>query len=250
MKYLCEASSLEGFVQQIACNYLPHGYWFFVTGHVPDRKRARYVDEKLVAKYGIDVSRATRSRRKLAGNANLHYIRHERLFVLLATHGKHLFFDEEHACIRDVREAPIQYGGYSISYRRGGRTRDGKPDPKWHSHIEIARAPYKDLEGYYLDMARHRNADWLAQEFYQFPFEPYAPIRRQMLVLLRKVNRVRKRAGYTMLPPDVLPMRRRVVKPFGASRTGTGSTQAECAVAKRRSHEAIACRGTRPRQMA
>ena len=54
----------------------------------------------------------------------------------------------------------------------------------------------------------------MAREFYQFPFEPYAPIRRQLLKLLRKVNRVRKRAGYAILPPEVLPMRRRVVKPF------------------------------------
>ena len=214
MKYLCETSSLEGFVQQIACNYLPHGYWFYVTGQVPEGKTARLVDEKLVAKYGIDVSRATRSRRKLAGNANLHYIRHERLFVLLATHGKHPFFDEEQACIRDIREIPIQYGGYSISYRRGGRLRDGRPDPKWHSHVEIARGPHKDLEAYYVDMAKHRNAEWMAREFYQFPFEPYAPIRRQLLKLLRKVNRVRKRAGRTLLPPDILAMRRRVVKPF------------------------------------
>jgi len=215
MDYLCETSSLEGFVQQIACNYLPHGYWFYVTGRVPDGKPARLVDEKLVAKYGIDVSRATRSRRKLAGNANLHYIRHERLFVLLATRGKHSFFDEEQACLRDVRENPIQYGGYSMSYRRGGMTRDGKPDPKWHSHVEIARKPYNELTAYYLDMAQHRSGDWLAQELYQFPFEPYAPIRRQMLKILRKANRVRKRAGYTILPPDILPMRRRVVKPFG-----------------------------------
>jgi len=58
----------------------------------------------------------------------------------------------------------------------------------------------------------------MAREFYQFPFEPYAPIRRQLLKLLRKVNRVRKRAGYTLLPPEILPMRRRVVKPFRIAR--------------------------------
>ncbi len=55
----------------------------------------------------------------------------------------------------------------------------------------------------------------MAREFYQFPFEPYAPIRRQLLKLLRKVNRVRKRTGRTLLPSDILAMRRRVVKPFG-----------------------------------
>ena len=36
-----------------------------------------------------------------------------------------------------------------------------------------------------------------------------------MLNLLRAVNRVRKTAGYSLLPLEVLPLRRRVVKPFG-----------------------------------
>ena len=66
-----------------------------------------------------------------------------------------------------------------------------------------------------LDMARQRNSDWLAKKLYNFPYEPYAPIRRQMLRLLRKVNRARKRAGLPILPSDVLPLRRRVVRPFG-----------------------------------
>jgi hypothetical protein len=63
-------------------------------------------------------------------------------------------------------------------------------------------------------MAERRPADRLALEFYRFPFEPYAPVCRQMLRLLRKVNAVRKRAGHDELPYQVLPLRRRVVKPF------------------------------------
>ena len=42
-------------------------------------------------------------RRKRAGTANLRSLRHERFFVLIATHGTHRFFDEER--IRDIREA-------------------------------------------------------------------------------------------------------------------------------------------------
>jgi hypothetical protein len=64
-------------------------------------------------------------------------------------------------------------------------------------------------------MAVHRSAKSLAMEFYQLPFEPYAPIRRQMLNLLRAVNRKRKAAGFDLLPTEVLPLRRRIVKPFG-----------------------------------
>jgi hypothetical protein len=55
----------------------------------------------------------------------------------------------------------------------------------------------------------------LALEFYRLPFEPYAPIRRQMLRLLRDVNAARKTAGFRAIPLEVLPLRRRVVKPFG-----------------------------------
>src|SRR5947209_4462088 len=95
MQYRCEATSAEGFVQQIASCYLPHGYWFYVTGFVPEGKDPRRVDEKLLDKYGIARSRQSRARRKLAGFANLHYLRFERTFVLLATHGTHPFFEEE-----------------------------------------------------------------------------------------------------------------------------------------------------------
>jgi hypothetical protein len=28
------ATSISGFVQQLAVSYLPHGYWFYVTGLV------------------------------------------------------------------------------------------------------------------------------------------------------------------------------------------------------------------------
>ena len=61
----------------------------------------------------------------------------------------------------------------------------------------------------------------LALAFYDFPYEPYAPVRRQLLVLLREVNAVRRQAGYQVLPIDVLPLRRRIVKPFGEMPSGT-----------------------------
>jgi len=63
MEYRYEASSATGFVQQLACNYLPHGYWFYVTGRIPIPKDLRDVDQKLLAKYGIAISRPARARR-------------------------------------------------------------------------------------------------------------------------------------------------------------------------------------------
>ena len=214
MGYICETTSIEGLVQLLACNYLPHGYWFYVSGWVPDGKDPRQVDAKLIDKYGIDLSRAARSRRKQLGYANVQYLRHGRFFVLLATHGKHLFFEEEAASLRDIRRVPLRFAGYAISYRRGGRAADGKPDGKWHSHVEIDREWYKVLRAWFLDTAVRRSAEKVALDFYRFPFEPYAPVRRQLLGLLRRVNAARKRAAQPVLPYAVLPLRRRVVRPF------------------------------------
>jgi hypothetical protein len=55
--YRCETTSLVGFVQQVATGYLTHGYYFYVTGHIPDGKDPRAVDAKLVERYGIGVGR-------------------------------------------------------------------------------------------------------------------------------------------------------------------------------------------------
>lgn len=212
-------------MQQIACCYLRHGYWFYVNGTVPGAKDPRAVDEKLIAKYGIAVSEATRARRKRAGLANLQYLRHGRFFVLLATKGRHPFFEEEEARIRDFRLHPLRYSGYAISYRRGGRTRSGEVDPKRHAHVSIDRPVYLDLRARLLDLASHRRADELALAFYELPFERYAPVRRQLLLLLRRVNEVRKRAGFAPVSKDVLCLRRRVVRPFADGQASISTTE-------------------------
>jgi hypothetical protein len=214
MRYRAEVTSVEGFVQQIACCYLRHGYWFYVTGTIPDHKNPRAVDEKLIEKYGIAVSESTRARRKRARQANLQYLRHDRFFVLMATKGSHRFFQEEEARVQDIRRVPLRYGGYSMSYRRGGRTRSGELDTRWHAHVEIERNRYAELAAEFVSVATHRSVENLVLKLYQLPFEPYAPVRRQFLRILNVVNRQRKHAGYSSIPSGVLPLRRRVVKPF------------------------------------
>lgn len=214
MSYRAKATSVEGLVQQIACAYLRHGYWFYVAGTVPEGKDPSAVDVKLIQKYEIAVSESTRRRRKQAGLANLQYIRHGRFFVLLATKGKHRFFEEEQGRLRDIRVAPLRYAGYAISYKRGGRTRSGEVDLRWHAHVSIDRPAYLNLRADFLDLATRRKADALALSFYQLPFERYAPVRRQLLMLLRRVNEIRKRAGYSPVTKDVLCLRRRIVRPF------------------------------------
>jgi hypothetical protein len=219
MQYRYEATSVEGFIQQLASNYLPHGYWFYVAGWLPEGKDPEAVDRKLTEKYGICISRQARARRKVAGSANLHYMRYDRFFVLLATHGKHPFFAEEAANLRDIRKVPIKFAGHSISYKQGGFLRKEGSEPAafdhgWHSRVQIEREKYAELKAYFLDVAVKRSAEALGRDLYNLPFEPYAPVRQQLLNLLRLSNKVRHTAGLERLSIDVLRYQRRIVKPF------------------------------------
>lgn len=214
MKYRVEATSIQGFIQQIACSYLRHGYWFYVRGFIPLDKDPSIIDAKLLTKYKIDVSESTRARRKKSGRANLQLIRHQHVFVILATKGIHQFYEEEANAIQDIRRRPLQYAGYSVSYKPGGRKKDGSRDDKWHAHVAMTRDLYLNLKATFTERARVESVAKLALAFYELPIAPYAPVRRQLLTIHREVNRIRKLAGKQTVPIDVLPLRRRVVRPF------------------------------------
>lgn len=207
--YRCEALSVEGFVQQLAVAYVQHGHWFYVTGEIPDGKDPRGVDAKLVDRYGLNVSKWARARAKAAGRASVQYLRHGRFFILIATKGKHAFYERE-SNIRDIRRVPVRYAGYSVSYRRG-------VDRRWHASVRIAADEYLRLKAYSVGLAAHRSVEGLMQGLGRVPFEPYAPVRRQLLNVLRAVNRVRHMAGFEPVPVGAIRLRRKVVRPFDKS---------------------------------
>ena len=202
MKYRAEATSLPGFVQQIAVSYVANEYFFYVTGAVPEAKDPTLVDRKLIARYGVDVSKWTRARRKKTGEAGVQYIRFRRLFVMMATHGQHRFFEDEGGQVRDLRRVPLKVEGYSISYREG------------RVQVRIDRAEYKLLKAHFLRLALRRSAEELADEFLATPYVPYAPVRGQLLCVWRAVNRLRKVAGFEQLPRSCVPANRPILRPF------------------------------------
>jgi hypothetical protein len=168
--YRYEAETIEGFVQQVAVSYVSKGYWFYVSGIVPEGKDPRAVAEKLIGKYGIAVSKFVRARRKISGGANLQLILHGRIFLLLATQGEHRFFEEERTRIRDCREAPVKFASYAIGFR--GR----------HVQVRIERETERDLKAFFKERALW-SQERLEREFWRLPFEPYAPVRRQILIM-------------------------------------------------------------------
>lgn len=218
--YRCVTETIEGFVQQLACRYVAQGYYFYVLGSIPERKNPAAVDAKLVRGYGLEISKWARARGKKAGRASLQYLRFGHTFVLIATHGDHVFFRRETG-IKDIREAPIRFHGYSIGCGRG-------VDGKFHASVRIHQAKYRELKAYFLDRATRRTMEVLADEFRSLPFEPYARVRLQYLKLLKHTNAARRVAGLEPVLAKALRFRRRIVRPFGdgeLSRAAARSTE-------------------------
>jgi hypothetical protein len=204
--YRFEATSIPGFIQQLAVSYIGHGYWFYVTGRIPEGKDPAAVDRKLVQKYGLEISKWARARRKKAGLANVHYIRYGRFFVLLASKGEHEFFREEP--FKDIREDSIRFEGYSIGLKKG-------VDGRFHPSVRIHPEQYGELKAHFLEIATRRSAESLEKEFKRLPYQPYAPVCRQLLALVRGVNRAREMAGLQRIDRSCLRLWRKPVKPFG-----------------------------------
>jgi hypothetical protein len=204
--YRCEALSAEGFVQQLACNLVNHGYWFYTVGHIPSGKDPRAIDRKLIAGYGLELSKWQRARRKAKGEAKVSYLRHDTLFVLIATQGEHVFYRRE-GKVRDIRREPILFDGYSIGCGKGS-------DGRYHASVKIHADAFNERRAYLFGLALHRSADTLAREFEALRFTPYARVRRQLLRLLREVNDARRTAGFSPVPFSALQLRRVPVKVF------------------------------------
>ncbi|MEO1698749.1 MAG: hypothetical protein AAFU73_15745 [Planctomycetota bacterium] len=198
--YRCEAVTREGFVKQVAVQYLRHGYWFYVTGWVPEGKEPRAVDTKLMERYGINVPPWSRARRA-KGQAAVHYVRFERFFVLLACAGEHRFFELERASIKDMRLFPLRFAGYEVSYRRSG------VDASWHSSVSISRPVYLELRRMLVSRCRYMPVEQAQALLHRIPFYPYARVRRQLLALLRHVNAARRLSGRDALSAECLRLR-------------------------------------------
>lgn len=212
MEYRCVATSVEGFVQQLAVAYITHGYWFYVTGTIPEGKDPAALDAKLINRYGIAISKWARCRRKKQGLANMQYLRYERFFVLLATKGRHKFFEAERDIVEDARRVAIRFADYSISYRNR------------RVSVRIAPDGYAALKGYYLKIACRRSEETLAAELARSCLLPYSPVRAQLLNLWRAVNRVRRTAGLPPVPIEVVTRKRRIARPFGLKPSAGGDS--------------------------
>ena len=201
-KFRCEAASVDGFVQYLACNLINRGYWWYYLGQIPWHKDPPTVDAKLAELYELTLDKFARARRKKKGLANAAYIRHERTFVLICTEGPHRL-REDHKLL-DIRLRPIHFHGYSIGCGRGG-------DGRYHASVRITDDAFKSLSAYYERIALQKDAPSLAVDVDSIPYQPYARVRRQLTKLVQQVNQRRLAAGKDTVPLVTQSRRRRSV---------------------------------------
>jgi hypothetical protein len=211
MPYQCVATSVAGFVQQLAVNYVARGYYFYVTGTIPEGKDPAKTDAKIISQYGIDISKWARARRRKGGLANVQYLRHDRFYVIIATHGEHPFFAAEQKQIRNIRKQPLRFNGYAIGV---GCSR---LDRSLHASVRIQRGVFRELLAQFKQIAVQRTVEELCRELRAIPFEPFAPVRDLMRIILRAMNRLRKTAGLELLPWNTIRLYRRPVRVFSAA---------------------------------
>lgn len=200
--YRYEATSAEGFLQQLAVCYLKNRYQFYVRGCLREGKDLGEFDRRIIEKYGIAKSKHARYRSKGRGEANVQYLRYGREYILLATVGFHRFYEVERPAIRDAGRVPIRFGDYAIAYQNG------------HPRVRISEERFKDLKAYFRGVATVRAAKVLWAEFRTLPYEPDAPVRGQLFRLLGEVNRLRKAAGMKLVDGSAIRIKRQIVRPF------------------------------------
>ena len=86
--------------------------------------------------------------------------------------------------------------------------------------VRIDKPTYKQLKALFLERATHRSVENLRADFARIPYARYAPIRRQLLTILRAVNDARARMGYDPVPHTALQLRRTPIKVYKDSDDG------------------------------
>lgn len=204
--YRYEAKSLDAFVAQLM-RYVCSGHYFYFTGRIPERKDVTTVDRKLVERYAVAKPRWARARRRLAGRAGIHYLRHGRFFVLIATHGQHQFFVDHATSFRDIRRRALHVGGYAIRRTYSAR------EKRWKIFVRLDRETYLNLRAQMLELAirdAYRDLNALEGEFRRLAWQPYEPVRRQLVAIVKAVNRKRRYAGLRQIHISCVRTMRRI----------------------------------------
>jgi hypothetical protein len=104
----------------------------------------------------------------------------------------HESFEFEGKVIRDARCMPIKLRGHSISFTGG------------HVRVSIEFDLYLRLKGFFEDTALRKTKQEIEKALGKLNFEKFAPVRSQLLCILRAINARRHRAGLELVESSCL----------------------------------------------
>ena len=207
------AKNIDGFLAQLV-RLVGHGYYFYFRGELKPSKDPEKLDAKLIREWRLDQPYWKREKRRRGEAPSIWYLRCERHYLLIATHGRnsdgdpHRFFEEYGSTLKDIRKNAMYFCGYSVRYphsketgRRRINVRLDKPTFQFLRDTLCTKA----IRGPYHDRAA------IEAEFESLPFQPYREVRRQLQIILREANRRRSRySGLSPARQKCIPRRTRV----------------------------------------
>jgi len=209
--YRHEAASIDGFVAQVV-RYVSSGHYFYVRMIIPPHKDPKAVDEKLLRLYDIARPSWRRERRRLKKSAGIHYLRYDRLAVIMLSKGRHDAFYADHSqSVADIRRKSLKVFGYSI---RNGHSATDKRDKVF---VRLDDAKFRELRSHFITIATwesFRDPARLESQFSGLQLQAYRPVFGQLFVIAKNVNRERRRRGFDPISLDCLPCRVRPTNVF------------------------------------
>lgn len=222
-QYRYECPSVEALVQR-AVVLAQKGYVYFLQGELRAGRDPFATDEKLLEKSNARHTKDQRYIRKRKGKANAHYFRWDRLWVVMMTEGIHPMRErrakERLLDLRNPDHAPLRLGAYSVKLRRDS-TPQGRASGRYRASVRLTERAYLELKAELVDIALHRSAEKLAARVFRLPYQPYGPVYRQILAIVKAVNVRRKGGGYKAVPLSCVRFRRDLPKHF-VERDGDG----------------------------
>ena len=194
-----ECVSENAMIQQIVLLVSRFGYQFWSPVTLPVFKKPMNTDAKIIERFTL-FDRKRVKPCSLQQPAKVRYLRFDRFGILLATHGRHRFFEEEP--YQDIRTSPIELFGYRVGMTRKGKAR------RWSASVRLTQEQLAIIRQALLGQPR-------CCSFSSMPLLMYGGVVRQLFALLREVNTVRLRAGLPPLPYSALPpLKRKSLKVF------------------------------------
>ncbi len=211
VNYLCEARSIDAFLAQLV-RYVSSGHYFYIRCRIPHGKDPIAVDQKILTLYDIRRSRWQRKRRNLKTTAGIHYLRYDRLFVIMLTKGRHDAFYADHgSAVLDIRRTALKAFGYSI------RWGFSEAEKRYRVSVRLDKDTYRTVKAHMLTVCTwpaFRSKEAMQQQFLGLSYQLYGPVREQLYTIARAVNRNRRRTGFSAVDYGCIANTMRVTKVF------------------------------------